>query len=182
MSPGPPASRGPPERRWPPPHLPGRPFKRKRISDSPSLSRHVAIDRPSERRTPDGQRDLVGVGVGAFALYNLALSLFMVVAPGAFFELIGPFGERNDHYTRDNATFGLALGVAALIAIRVRSWRLPVLAVLGVQFSLHAVNHLVDISAAQPQVVGPIDFALLTLGAILAVLMAVWAHREQRRG
>lgn len=126
------------------------------------------------------ERDLVGVGLGAFALYNLALGLFMLIAPGAFFELIGPFGERNDHYTRDNATFGLALGVAALIAVRVRSWRLPVLVVLAVQFSLHAVNHLVDITAAQPQVVGPIDFALITLGAVLAVFLAVRAHRERR--
>jgi hypothetical protein len=147
-----------------------------------SLLRMAIEPRAPAARTSRSGRDLVGVGLGAFALYNLALSLFMVVAPGAFFELIGPFGERNDHYTRDNATFGLALGVAALIAVRVRSWRLPVLVILAVQFSLHAVNHLVDISAAQPQVVGPVDFALLTLGAILAVLLAVRARREQRRG
>jgi hypothetical protein len=147
-----------------------------------SLLRMAIEPRAPAARISRSGRDLVGVGLGAFALYNLALSLFMVVAPGAFFELIGPFGERNDHYTRDNATFGLALGVAALIAVRVRSWRLPVLAVLAVQFALHAVNHLVDISAAQPQVVGPVDFALLTLGAILAVLLAVRARREQRRG
>jgi hypothetical protein len=104
----------------------------------------------------------------------------MVIAPGAFFELVGPFGERNDHYTRDNATFGFALGAAALIAIRIRNWRLPVLVILAVQFSLHAVNHLVDISAARPALVGPIDFVLLTLGAMLAVLLAVRAKREQR--
>ena len=134
---------------------------------------------PAARSSREG-RDLVGVGLAAFALYNLALSLFMVIAPGAFFELIGPFGERNDHYTRDNATFGLAVGTAALIAIRLRSWRLPVLVVLAVQFSLHALNHLVDISAAQPELVGPIDFALLTLGALLAILLAVRAKREQR--
>ena len=54
------------------------------------------------------------------------------------------------------------------------------LVILAVQFSLHAVNHLVDISAARPELVGPIDFVLVTLGAMLAVLLAVRAKREQR--
>jgi presenilin-like A22 family membrane protease len=104
----------------------------------------------------------------------------MVIAPGEFYVLVGPFGERNDHYTRDNATFGLALGAAALIAIRLKSWRLPVLVVLALQFSLHAVNHLVDINAAHPEILGPIDFGLITLGAVLAALLARRARREQR--
>ena len=122
----------------------------------------------------------MALGLAAFAVSNLALGLFMVAAPGAFYELIGPFGERNDHYTRDNATFGVALGAAALLAVRLRPWRLPVLVILAVQFSLHAANHLVDIGAARPEVVGPIDFALIALGAGLATFLAVRARREHQ--
>lgn len=121
----------------------------------------------------------MGLGLGAFALYNLALGLLMVIAPGAFFELIGPFGQRNDHYTRDAATFSLALGAVALIAVRRERWRMPVLAVAAAQFVLHAVNHLVDIDAAEPAAAGPIDFTLITGGAVIACLLAVRAWREE---
>ena len=122
----------------------------------------------------------MGTGLVIFALYNLALGLFMVVAPGPFFELIGPFGERNDHYTRDTATFSLALGVATAVAVRMRRWRTPVLAVLAVEFVLHAANHLVDIDAAREEVVGWVDFALLALGAVIAIYLAIRAWREER--
>jgi hypothetical protein len=128
-----------------------------------------------------GHRDLVAAGLVGFGVYNLALGALMVGAPGLFFEVIGPFGERNDHYTRDTATFSLALGAITLIAVRRSSWRAPVLAVLAIQFTLHALNHLVDIDAARPAAAGPVDFALVTLGAVLASLLAVRALREERR-
>jgi presenilin-like A22 family membrane protease len=143
----------------------------------------VARARRSSRSfAPRPRHDLVGLGLVAFGLYNLALSLFMVVAPGAFYSLIGPFGPRNDHYIRDNATFGLALGVATLIAVRLERWRVPVLVILAVQFTLHAVNHLVDIGTAHPVSAGPVDFALITLGALLAALLALRAWSEERPG
>jgi hypothetical protein len=126
-------------------------------------------------------RDLVGAGLLVLGVYNLSLGALMAAAPGFFFEVIGPFGERNDHYTRDTATFGLALGATALIAVRRASWRASVLALLAVQFTLHALNHLVDIDAARPAAAGPIDFALITLGAVLAGVLAVRAWREESR-
>ena len=123
---------------------------------------------------------MVALGLVVFGVYNLALGLFMIVAPGPFYELIGPFGPRNDHYTRDNATFALALGIAALVAVRMERWRVPVLVILAAQFALHALNHLVDIGAARPRSAGPIDFALITLGAIVAAALALRAWRRGR--
>jgi hypothetical protein len=43
------------------------------------------------------------------------------------FHEIGPYGERNDHYMGDLATFYLALGAVSLVAAGRASWRLPVL-------------------------------------------------------
>lgn len=114
------------------------------------------------------RRDFVAIGLVAFGLYQVALALLMVVAPGTFFEEIGPFGVQNDHYIRDNATFGLALGAGALAAVRLPAWRVPVLAVLLLQFGLHTVNHLVDIGEAEPESTGVIDFVLLA-GATLVL-------------
>ena len=68
------------------------------------------------------KRDVVGVGVLAFGIYHLALGLYMVVAPGSFFDQVGPFGVRNDHYIADVATFELAFGAGLVAAQRLRSW------------------------------------------------------------
>ena len=123
---------------------------------------------------------MVTAGLLAFALYHLALGAFMVVAPGAFFEEIGPFGVRNDHYIRDTATFSMALGAALLAAVRYRSWRVPVLAVVLSQFSLHTVNHLVDIDEAEPGWVGVADFVSLAVGTLLLAALLVSAVRDSR--
>ncbi len=96
---------------------------------------------------------------------QLALGLWMVISPGSFYDALGPFGERNDHYLADVATFYLALGAAALVAARRPGWRLPVLGFAAIQYTLHAVNHLVDIGEADPGWVGPFDFVTLALSA-----------------
>lgn len=104
----------------------------------------------------------------------------MAVAPGAFYDAIGPFGARNDHYTRDTATFYLALGAAMVLAARRPSWRVPVLAFALIQYVLHTVNHLIDIGNADPKALGPIDAVSLAFGAALLGWMLVTAVRQER--
>ncbi len=120
-----------------------------------------------------GERGLV-IGLAAYGVYHLALGLLMVIDPGTFFSEIGPFGVQNDHYIGDLATYNLAAGAVLLAAIRLRSWRVPVLALLLIQFALHSINHLIDIDEATPESVGVADFVGLVVGtALLAVLLVV---------
>lgn len=121
---------------------------------------------------------LVAVALLAIGLYLVAVSLLMLVAPGVFYEEIGPFGPRNDHYIRDAATFQVAIGVLALGAFRRPSWRTPALIGLLVNFVLHAANHLLDIGGADPAWVGPADFAGLAIGAVAIC----WLLLRQLRG
>jgi hypothetical protein len=125
-------------------------------------------------------RDPVTIGLLAYSVYQLALGLVMTFAAGWFFRNVGPFGIRNDHYTRDNATMYLAFGVAGLVALRRPSWRFPVLAVFTLQAALHAVNHLYDIGRAHPKRDGPIDFALIALSAVVLGWLAWRAARAER--
>jgi hypothetical protein len=103
----------------------------------------------------------------AFALGQLLLGLLLWLAPGFFYDEIGPYPPRNDHYMADLATFYLALGTAALVAVRRTSWRVPVLALAFVQYALHSLNHLIDIGGADPSWLGPANFASLLLTALL---------------
>jgi len=124
---------------------------------------------PAGPALPDDR--LLRAGLIALGMYQLALGLFMVLAPGTFFTELGPFGPRNDHYIRDNASWELALAAVALAAVAWRSWRVPVLALAAVHYALHAINHLVDVDEATPAWVGVADLVLLAVGAGLLVVL-----------
>jgi hypothetical protein len=46
-----------------------------------------------------------------------------------------------------------------------------VLALALVQYTLHSLNHLIDIGESDPGWIGPADFVSLTLGALLLAWM-----------
>jgi hypothetical protein len=126
--------------------------------------------------------DALKAALAVLAFYDIALAVFMAAAPHAFYSKVGPFGAQNDHYIRDTATFSAAIGVGALLALRQRSWRVPVLAVSTVQFALHSVNHLVDINNAHPHWNGYFDFFSLTLATILLAWLLRIARAHDRAG
>ena len=88
--------------------------------------------------------------LAAFAAGQVVIGLLLWLTPGFFFDEIGPYGERNDHYMADVATWYLALGMVAFVAIRRASWRVPVLAFALIQYALHSLNHLIDLGEADP--------------------------------
>jgi hypothetical protein len=118
--------------------------------------------------------------LGIFAVAQLVLGVLLWLTPGFFFDEIGPYGVRNDHYMGDLATWYLALGAVALVAVRYASWRLPVLVLAFVQYALHSVNHLIDVGEADPEWLGPANLASLVLTCVLLGLM-VRAEREVAR-
>jgi hypothetical protein len=109
--------------------------------------------------------------LAAFAALQLAIGALLWLAPGFFHEEIGPFGPRNDHYMGDLATWYLALGVLALVAIARAEWRRPVLALALIQYALHALNHLLDVGEATPRWIGPATLAAVGLGAVVIAWM-----------
>lgn len=111
-----------------------------------------------------------------FALAQIVLGLLLWLAPGFFFVSIGPYGPRNDHYMGDVASWYLALGVVALVALRRESWRVPVLAFALIQYALHSVNHLIDVREADPSWLGPANFVSL----VLTTLLLAWMLRSPR--
>ena len=103
----------------------------------------------------------------AFGVGQLLLGLLLWLTPGFFYDQIGPYPPRNDHYMADLASFYLALGAVALLAVRRERWRVPVLALALIQYSLHSLNHLIDIGGSEPSWLGPANFASLVLTTVL---------------
>jgi hypothetical protein len=103
----------------------------------------------------------------AFAAGQLAIGLLLWLAPGFFYDEIGPYPPRNDHYMADVATFYIALGAVALASVSRERWRVPVLTLALIQYGLHSLNHLIDIGDAHPGWLGPANFVSLVLTTVL---------------
>jgi presenilin-like A22 family membrane protease len=115
-----------------------------------------------------------------FAAGQIVLGVLLWLAPGFFYDEIGPYPPRNDHYMADLATFYLALGAVALASVSRERWRVPVLTLALVQYGLHSLNHLIDIGDAHPGWLGPANFVSLVLTTVLLGWM-VTREREPAR-
>jgi hypothetical protein len=122
----------------------------------------------------------VEVTLIVFGVYAVGLGLFMLFFPGAFFDTIGTFGTRNDHYIFDNATFELPQGLLLLAAVRRVSWRVPALAFATVHWALHSVSHIVDPHHGAGDLIGWLEAGgLVATTVILAfALRAAVSGRE----
>jgi uncharacterized membrane protein len=109
--------------------------------------------------------------LAVFGAVQLVLGLLLWLTPGFFFDEIGPYGVRNDHYMGDLATWYIALGAATLVAVRDARWRVPVLAVALLQNTLHVVNHAIDVGNAEPEWLGPANLVSLALTSLLLAWM-----------
>lgn len=128
----------------------------------------------------DRRERAVRAGIGMLGAISLATGLWMAIAPGSFFDALGPFGARNTHYLRDMATFQLAVGAGLLLAVGRPSWRRPMIAVGAAQALLHTLNHVLDVGDADPSWVGVFD--MLTLAATLGLFAWLWfASAEAER-
>jgi len=116
--------------------------------------------------------------LGVLGVSEILLAVWMVLAPRSFFDSIGGFGAYNPHYMRDVATFELAIGIVALLAVRRPSWWPATLAVAAIQFGLHAVNHIVDVGRADPLAAGIFD--AISLAAVALLLGWTFLALERR--
>jgi hypothetical protein len=111
------------------------------------------------------------------AVYHLLLGAFMFFAPGAFYDSLGKFPPENHHYIKDVSTFYIALGVVFFVSVRRRSWRTPVLVFAALEYALHAINHLIDVSKAETDFTGWFDFFSLALVTLILAALASFAWR-----
>jgi predicted anti-sigma-YlaC factor YlaD len=105
-----------------------------------------------------------------FGVYSVGLGLFMFIAPGTFFDTLGSFGVRNDHYIFDNASFELPLGLMMLAAARWPSWRMPALAFATLHWGLHALSHIIDPHHAAGESIGWLEAAGLVMTTVLLAI------------
>jgi hypothetical protein len=117
--------------------------------------------------TPAARARALRAGLLAVAGAQLVQGLLLALAPGAFYDAVANFGPRNEHDLRDMAAFYVASAIVLAVAAGRPAWRAPALALVGLQFALHALNHVVDVGDADPSWIGPFDALTLAAGALL---------------
>jgi hypothetical protein len=123
----------------------------------------------------------VEVTLIVFGVYSVLIGLFMTFAPGTFFDTLGNFGVRNDHYIFDVAAFELPLGLMLLAAVKWPSWQVPALAFATLHWGLHALSHIIDPHHGAGDVIGWLEAGgLVVTTALLA--MALRASIVAERG
>ena len=135
---------------------------------------------PPPSPSPPARASALRAGLIGLAAVQLVLGLFLLLAPGAFYDAIANFGPENHHDLRDMAAFYLASGIVLTVAVGRPSWRAPALAVVGLQFALHALNHLLDVGDGEPGWIGPFDALSLAAGALLIGGLYRAATRAER--
>src|SRR3954469_17237717 len=137
---------------------------------------------PTRTRTGFGPRtrgaEMVKVTLIVFGVYAVGLGLFMLFFPGAFFDTIGTFGARNDHYIFDNATFEIPQGLLLLAAVRRPSWRGPALAFATAHWALHSISHIVEPHHGAGELVGRVEGGGLVATTVILAFALRTAARE----
>ena len=118
---------------------------------------------------PFNPRHLAPVCV-ALGLTQLVPALWIVLAPHSFFAHVGPFGTYNSHYLGDAAAFQAGIAIPLIAAARYEALRAGALAVALAAVSLHAINHWIDVNAANGSSNADVtDAVLLTILALLTI-------------
>lgn len=113
-----------------------------------------------------------------------ANGIFMLTSPQAWYFAVpgvidtGPF---NQHFVRDIGLIFLLLGGTFLLGVARADLRVMLWAFSATWLSGHALFHFweVAVGICSPSVL-PRDFPAVTLPAILALLLTIWAVRDAR--
>ena len=103
-------------------------------------------------------------------LTQLIPALLIVIAPHSFFDHVGPFGSFNSHYLGDAAAFQAGVAVPLIAAARWEALRAGALAITLATVSFHALNHWIDVNAANGSSNADVaDAVLLTILALVTI-------------
>ena len=122
--------------------------------------------------------DLADVALLVVGTTQVALGALAFLAPGTFYDLIASYPPDNAHFLKDVGSWQVALGAAALYAARRPAWRVPMLGILAIQYTLHTISHLIDVDVPDPAWQG--TFALVTQAFGAVVLVALFLRERAR--
>jgi predicted anti-sigma-YlaC factor YlaD len=128
---------------------------------------------------PFNSRYLAPVCV-VLGLVQVVPALWIVIAPHSFFAHVGPFGAFNSHYLGDAASFQAGIGVVLIAAAYYEPLRAGALAIGLASVSFHAINHWIDVNAANGNSNADVaDAILLTILALVTIAPLQAAIRKE---
>ena len=122
--------------------------------------------------------DVVGAVLIVAGVTQIITGVTALLAPGVFYDVIASYPPENEHFLMDLGSWQIALGAVAVYGARRPEWRVPLLGLVGLQYLLHAVPHLIHVDDPEEGWHGPFALIAQLLGA--GLLLGLVA-REVRR-
>lgn len=115
--------------------------------------------------------------VGTAGAFYTAAGALTLLAPGWFYQHLGPFPPFNRHYMGDVGAFVLPLGAALLWTTGRPQQSRALIATATAASTLHLINHSVD-AAGEPLLHWLLD--VVPLGLLAVALVLVWMTGDRR--
>ena len=122
--------------------------------------------------------DVVTIVLVVAGVQQLATGVLALLAPGTFYDVLAAYPPQNDHFLMDLGSWMIALGAIALYGARRAEWRAPLLGLLGLQYALHTIPHVLHVDDAEEAWQG--WFALISLALAAALLLGLFLRERAR--
>ncbi len=133
---------------------------------------------PESAARPRERVDLVTAVLLVAGATQLITGVTALLAPGVFYDVVAAYPPQNDHFVMDLGSWQIALGVIAVYGARRPAWRGPLLGLIGLQYALHTVPHILHVNDPEESWQGP--FALITQAFGAVVLLGLF-FRERAK-
>ena len=136
-------------------------------------------------RPSSSSLDFWGIVLAIFGAGNLANALWMLAAPGHWYENLPAgvphFGPLNEHFVRDIGCIFFLLGVVLVASIWKRELRVPAMVAAAAYSAAHALVHVYDQARGlfSPEHLS-VDIGPVYVSTLLLVVLAWKLWRDER--
>ena len=136
----------------------------------------ATVQEPAPRE--HARADVVTIVLVVAGVTQLITGVMALFAPGIFYDVLAGYPPENEHFLMDLGSWQIALGAIALYGARKPAWRTPLLGLIGLQYLLHTIPHVLHVEDSEESWQGP--FAVIAQGFGAVVLLGLFLRERAR--
>ena len=127
----------------------------------------ATLEQPAGRA--QARTDIVTAVLLVVGAIQILTGITALAVPGGFYDAIAGYPPENEHFIQDLGSWQIALGAIALSGARRQDWRVPLLGLIGLQYALHTIPHILHVGDSDPSWHGPFGLVAQAIGTLILV-------------